>query len=412
MSTSEDDAPTLRWAVLALLGLLMFGSYYGYDAIAPLAEILGRELGFTDTQIGGLNAIYSAPNVVMVLVGGVLVDRIGLRRVILGTSIVLCAGAFLTAARPDYAMMAAGRLLFGLGAETMIIAATTAIGLWFAKKHLALAMAIAVSLARAGSYAADVSPAWAPELYAAGWRPPLLVAAGFSTLGLVGAVGYLFVARRAELGAKERAERFEWRTLLKLGPRYYILVATCVLFYATIFPFRSTFAVKYYQHAHGLSLEDASTTNGIVFLTAVVATPIFGALVDRLGRHRAWLVGGALVLLLAFVLLLTRADPRIATALLGISFALVPAVLWPAVALTVEPHRLGTAYGLMAMLQNLGLTAANVIAGQINDASGAGAADPGAYRPMLLFFTALALGAAVTAGAGLIRGRRETIRST
>ncbi len=402
-----DAAPRARWAVLALLGLLMFGAYYGYDAIAPLAETLARDLGFTDTQIGGLNAIYSAPNVVMVLVGGVLVDRYGLRRVLIGTASIVFAGAALTAARGDFATMAAGRLVFGLGAETMIIAITTAIGLWFKQANLALAMALAVSVARAGSYAADVSPAWAPSLYAAGWRPPLLVAVAVAGVGLVGAIAYAIVDRRASVGAHDAAaERFEWRRLLDFGPRYYFLVATCVLFYATIFPFRSTFAVKYYQHAHQLSLEEASTTNGIVFLAAVIATPIFGGLADRVRRHGALLIGGALLLLASFGLLLIQTDPRIVTVLLGITFALVPAVLWPAVALEVEPARLGTAYGLMAMLQNVGLTVANLVAGRINDASGAGADHPEGYRAMLGFFALSALGAVVAAALGAVRRSR------
>lgn len=393
-----DAPPAARWAVLALLGLLMFGGYYGYDAIAPLAETLQRDLGFSDTQIGGLNAIYSAPNVVMVLIGGVLVDRFGLRRVLIATSATVLAGAALTALRPDFATMAAGRLVFGLGAETMIIAITTAIGLWFKRANLALAMALAVSVARAGSYAADVSPVWAPHLYAAGWRPPLLVAVGVAALGVVGAIAYAVVERRVGLASHDAAgERFEWRRLLDFGPRYYLLVVTCVLFYATIFPFRSTFAVKYYQHAHQLSLEDASTTNGTVFLAAVIATPIFGALADRVPRHGVLLVGGAAILCGSFVLLIVGADPRIVTVLLGVTFALVPAVLWPSVALEVEPARLGTAYGLMAMLQNLGLTIANVAAGRINDAAGAGAEHPEGYRAMLVFFAVASAGAVVAA---------------
>ena len=65
------------WAVLALTGLALFGNYYVYDSIGPLAEQLSRELGYSDTQIGTLNAIYSVPNIVLVFVGGVLVDRYG-----------------------------------------------------------------------------------------------------------------------------------------------------------------------------------------------------------------------------------------------------------------------------------------------------------------------------------------------
>ena len=68
-----------RWTVLVAISVAMFGNYYVYDAIAPVADLLQKMLGFTDTQIGLLNSIYSAPNMVMVLIGGVIVDRFGTR---------------------------------------------------------------------------------------------------------------------------------------------------------------------------------------------------------------------------------------------------------------------------------------------------------------------------------------------
>ena len=110
-----------------------------------------------------------------------------------------------------------------------------------------------------------------------------------------------------------------------------------------IFPFRSTFAIKFFQDARGLSLDDASTLNSYVFLAAAFATPAFGWLVDRIGRHADLLVVGALPLPLSFLLLaLSAHGPGLSTVLLGLSFSLVPAVLWPGVARYVEPAQLGT----------------------------------------------------------------------
>ena len=134
-------------------------------------------------------------------------------------------------------------------------------------------------------------------------------------------------------------------------------MALCVAFYSVIFPFRSTFSIKYFQHAHGLTLEDASTLNSYVFLAAMFATPAFGFLVDRIGRHALLMTVGSLLLPLSFVVLGGGTHAIwLPTVLLGIAFSLVPAVLWPAVARYVEPHQLGTAYGLMTMLQNAGMT--------------------------------------------------------
>ena len=87
----------MRWAVLVAISVAMFGNYYVYDSIAPLADSLQRLLGFSDTQIGTLNAIYSLPNIVVVLIGGVIVDRFGTRLSTLIFALICLVGAVVTA---------------------------------------------------------------------------------------------------------------------------------------------------------------------------------------------------------------------------------------------------------------------------------------------------------------------------
>jgi len=405
-----EPPPALRWSVLLLVSVAMGGNYYVYDSIAPLADLLRTQLGFSSTQIGTLNAIYSAPNVLMVLIGGVIVDRVGTRTATLVFTAICLAGAVLTAISGTFAMMAFGRLVFGLGAESMIVAVTVVLGQWFKGRQLGFAFGLNLSVARAGSYAADLSPVWARNAYASGWREPLLVAIGFALVALVAATVYWVLERRAEprylLGRPLSPDRVVWSDLWRFNRSYWYIVGLCVTFYSVIFPFRSTFAIEYFQNAHGLSLERAGEMNGYVFLAAIFVTPLFGLLVDRLGRRSFFMVVGSLLLIAVFpVLLYTRWDLWVSTVLIGIAFSLVPAVLWPSVPYLVEERRLGTAYGLMTMLQNIGLTVCNFGAGALNDLGNAGAANPAGYRPMLWMFTLLSLGGLVFSG--LLR-QRET----
>jgi len=388
--------PAVQFGMFVAISLASIGNYYVYDSIGPVADLLASQLGFSDTQIGTLNAIYSLPNIFMVLVGGVLVDRFNARSVTVVTAALCLLGAILTALGSQFPVMAAGRLLFGLGAETMIVAITVAFAQWFSGRHFALFFALNISVSRLGSYLADRSPSFARSLYEQGWQPPLWLAVGFAALALAGSIGYWLADRheapRGTLAIAPPSDRIEWGNLLRFRASYWYTVALCVAFYSVIFPFRSTFSIKYFQHAHQLSLEEASTLNSYVFLAAAFATPAFGFLVDRIGRHGLLMALGALMLPLSFVFLGTTAGSLwLPTVLLGIAFSLVPAVLWPAVAKYVEPHQLGTAYGLMTMMQNLGLTIANVIAGYINDVSGASAANPAGYASMLWFFGLLSL---------------------
>ena len=418
MSAPRSATPSFAMQALMFTGvaICMLGNYYGYDSIGPVAEQLSRELHFSDTQIGTLNAIYSLPNIFLVVIGGILVDRFSARLMSVATSALCLVGAVLTALGAHFPVMVTGRLLFGIGSETLSVAILVALAQWFAGRYFALLFAVNLSLARLGSYLADRSPSFASDLYAQGWQPPLWLAAGFAAASFAGAVLYFWVDRheapRGTLALPPPPERFEWRHLLKFRAEYWLLVVVCVTFFSVIFPFRSTFAIKYLQEAQGLTLARASTLNSYVFLAAVFATPVFGLLLDRIGRNTLLLAAGSALLPLSFLVLgVMNGAAGLSTALLGVSFSFLPAILWPTVVRYSAPEHLGTAYGLMTTLQNFGLFAANLIAGYLNDANGASAANPGGYGPMLWFFGLLSLTAFVCTGALWLRDHGAAPRS-
>jgi len=396
MPHTSVDAGT-RWWILLFLSLLVFGNYYVYDSIGPVAEILSRELGFSDTQIGTLNAIYSLPNVFLLLIGGVIVDRYGAPLVIIVTTCMVLAGAIITATSGDFTTMAIGRLVYGLGAEIMLVGVTVAIAIWFGGAGgVAFAMALNLSIARAGSYAADLSPVWAGSLYEQGWQPPMVLAAVIAGLSLVFSLVYWWMDSRhtpAAMPGDDDAtvEKFEWRNVVRFDRSFWYLLVLCVLFYSVIFPFRSTFAIKYFQHAHSMLLEDAAILNSYVYLAAVFFTPVFGWIADHHGHRSLAMMIGSLLLPLSFVGLFGYGwGLSFTMALLGISFSLVPAIMWPAVIKLTTKEKLGTAYGLLFMIQNAGMMTANIAAGWLNDTNAASADNPAGYTPMLMFFLTLA----------------------
>jgi MFS family permease len=385
-----------RWSVLVAISVAMFGNYYVYDSIAPVADLLQKQLGFTDTQIGWLNGIYSLPNIFVVLIGGVIVDRFGTRLATLAFAVICSIGALVTAISPSYLMMETGRLVFGLGAESMIVAITVAIGQWFVGRQLGFAFGVNLSIARAGSYSADLSTSWFKPLYDRGWQSPLLLAVGFSLIAVVACVVYYLMDRRVardyDVPQPSPSDRFVWSDLWRFDRSFWYVIGLCVTFYSVIFPFRSTFAIKYFQHAHGVTLQEAGALNGYVFLAAIVATPLFGLMADRVGHRAAFMAFGCFLLAAVFpILAYTNANLWITTVMIGIAFSLIPAIIWPAVPYLVEPNRLGTAYGLMTMVQAMGLTSINLLAGALNDYYGASETNPAGYTPMLWLFLVLSL---------------------
>ena len=412
--TSIKGAPgrSLAWLIFALVTAASYGNFYVYDSIGPIADLLHRQRDFSDTQIGMLNAIYSLPNVVLVLVGGVLVDRFGAARAMLWTTAVCLAGAVLTALSPGFAGMAAGRLLFGIGAETFNISTLAAIAHYFTGRSVALAMGLNIAISRAGSFSADMSPSWFAYAYAQGWQPPLLIAALFATTSFAAAVVYWWIDRRVRgntVSVESYSKRFVLRDLLRFGTAYWFLLILCVLWYAVILAFRSTFSIKYFQHAHGLTLATAGAMNSYVFLAAIFATPAFGWLCDRIERYAPMLAIGALLLPISIAIMaMTHWSLWIATALIGVSFSLVPAVMWPLTSKLVSPARFGTALGLMWVVQNAGIAGANLVAGWLNDSAGASALNPAGYQPMMIFFGILStLGFAFALLLWLTAGRRH-----
>jgi MFS family permease len=395
------DSGVSRWVVLALLSLAIAGSYYEYDAIAPIADFLRAGRGFTQAQIGMLNAVFSLPNILLALLGGVLIDRYGPARIATWTAALCLAGAVLTAIGSPYAVMVTGRLIFGVAEEALFIAMLAGLAQWFSGGATALAMALFFSFARIGSYAADTSPDWARALYAHGWQLPLWLAAGATAASFVAALVYRVFDVRARASGRltpaSAPERITWSDLVSFDLSYWYILALNVLFAAVFFPFRSTFAIEYFQDAKGLTLQQAGLANSWVFFAAIFATPIFGFLADRFGRRSLMMMIATLLMPLVFLILgTTDWSLWISTALMGVSFSVVPAVIWPATAMLVEPRRLGTAFGLINLLQNLFLAVSNLAAGWLADRGHAGPAHPAGYDSMLWYFGLVSLVAFVS----------------
>jgi MFS family permease len=379
-----------RWTVLVVISLAMFGNYYVYDAVSPIADLLKSQLGFSDKNIGTLNAIYSLPNVFMVLIGGIIIDRIGVKRATMLFGALCFVGAVITVLTDRLAVMATGRLVFGVGAESLIVSVTTALARWFRGRELSFAFGVNLTIARLGSFLALNSPTWARFAFDE-WRLPLLIAVGFGTFCIIGPLVYWGMENQAvkkySMGEAGEVDKVTFANLFNLGRSYWYVVLLCVTFYSAIFPFQ-TFAIKFFQEAHGTTREYAGWLSSLITLFSMIFTPIFGYIVDRLARRSLFMMFGSLLLVPVYLMMAYTDIPLIVPmGMMGIAFSLVPAVMWPAVAYIVREAKLGTAYGLMTMIQNIGLTAFNFVIGWANDFSGASAANPGGYALGMWIFS-------------------------
>lgn len=403
-----------RWIVLVFISVAMGGNYYIYDSINPLERIFIDRLGFSATQFGWLNASYSVAAVLTLLIGGIIIDRIGTKKAMAIFATLCLLGALLTAARGEASVMIAGRTVLGLGAESMIVAVTTALAKWFRGKELSFAFGINLTIARLASVAADNSPTWANSVFypqgpsgPPSWRGPLLLAVGAGVLSVITALIYWFLETRAEsqyeLGKAGDVDKLEFKGIFSFNPSYWLVVGLCFTFYSAIFPFR-TFAIDFFSNkllaqAGGVAaaeavrivaVEKAGFFNSLLPFSAMIATPLFGLLVDRVGKRAWFMMFGSLLLMPVYLIMAyTNISLFVPVILMGIAFSLIPAVMWPSVAYIVDQSRLGTAYALMTLIQQIGFFLLNLLIGKANDYSGAGLQNPGGYALGMWIFSVL-----------------------
>jgi MFS family permease len=394
-----EPGPAYRWLVLLACSLAMFGNYYVFDALYPVTPLLERTFGFTGEQVGLLDTSYNVAALLTLLAGGVLIDRLGTARsaVIfgaigaIGTLLIAVLPAVLPGA-PWHGMMV-GRFVLGIGSESFIVAATTVVGRWFKGKEISFALALQLLVGRLGSYVAD----WSPNVEGlfGSWQPPLLVAAVVGGGWLVFAAIYAGLetnaARRWGVQRAGPTDKLTLAGLVRHERAYWWVVGLCVAFYATIFPFR-TFANLFLTDFHGISNEQAGSLKSVLPLLSMIGMPIFGIVADRFGRRALLMAVGSALLVPPFLLMAhTRLPLEASMAMLGLAFALVPAVLWPAVTYLVPGERLGSAYALMTFCQQIGWAAMAWGMGIVKDAAGASATNPSGWLPVMWMLALLAL---------------------
>ncbi|MBM2813530.1 MAG: hypothetical protein HW421_292 [Ignavibacteria bacterium] len=398
MTEKSYASPLIRWSVLLLVSITIATNYYVYDALSSIKSVMQAQLGFSSTEYGWIVSFYSFPNTffLMAIFGGMILDRWGIRKTgflfvgfcVLGafitaygaSSTFLSGGpgysfmnSFLKEFSPQLKLMMFGRLLFGLGAETSIIVTNKVLVKWFKGKELALAFAVNISLARIGTAAALIA---SPILIQSpsGWTNAIWVAAVLMGIGFLFFIIYMiFDAKPERLGnstlSSEPEEKFRLKdfVLLLKTPSFLYICLLCVTFYSAVFPFQA-YCPDMLHNKFGVSIENSGLLSSLIIWGTIIFTPLFGLFVDKKGKRATLMIGGSLLLTVVHLTLsLTNITPYISMFIMGIAFSLVPAAMWPSVAVIVEEKRLGTAFGIMTSIQNLGLWAFPILAGMLLD---------------------------------------------
>ncbi|MCF8335905.1 MAG: MFS transporter [Bacteroidales bacterium] len=392
------DSVFMRWLVLILTSAVMFFNYYFYDALSPLKDLMQENLGFSSSEYGTFMSAYSVPNVflLMAVLGGIILDKIGIRItgfvfilfMAIGTTITaygasetyLSGGfgygfmnSFWPSVSPALKMMYLGFFLFGLGAETSIVVLSKVIVKWFKGKEIALALGLNLAIGRLGTaLALNLSPTLAEVQ----WTNAIWFGVMLLWIGLLTFIIYIFMDIKIDRQIRETIphdpeDEFRWRDLklLVTNPTFIYITLLCVTFYSAVFPFVK-YAPDLLMNKYDLERQISANISSILMYGTIVLTPLFGWIADYKGKSATLMYLGSVLLIVAHLMFAkTMIPPYVPIFILGVAFALVPAAMWPAVTKIVGENKIGTAYGAMFSVQNLGLWALPILIGMVLDSS-------------------------------------------
>jgi len=372
---------------LVLISVAAMASYFAYDCIGPLTPLLKEKLGLSTTQVYWLYSIYSIPVILFVVLGGVLADKLGVKKAAILFSALFAMGTVLTASE-NFAIMLVGRFFFGIGAESYYVVMNKILAKWFKGRGLAMAFGINLFLCRAGTYVAFFGLPWLAKSFTL--SSALWIVAGINIVGFLATFVYglldrigekkKYVSIQEEDGDEEEA--FRLGDAFKLPPAFWVISLLCVTYYSAIFPFQGA-ATDFFTERYNLDYVFAGRLAGTIILISMFTTWFFGLIVDKIGKRATMMIIGSLAMIPThFLMGYSYISPWIPMVVLGLSFSLVPAALWPALPLMVKEKQLGTAYGVIAMVQNVGLFTFPLLVGLIRDKTGS-------YNPAMLMFSVL-----------------------
>ena len=417
------DKALVRWGVLILLASMMFFAYMFMDVLSPLKSLLEETQGWTSENFGiGTGSEYFLNVFAFFLIfAGIILDKMGVRFTALLSAVVMLVGAAIkyyaltdafvgsgleawlnswwTTLPASAKMASVGFMIFGCGVEMAGVTVSKGIVKWFKGKELALAMGIEMAIARLGVFAVfRISPRIAESM--GNVSASVLLTMVLLLIGLLAFSVYFFFDKKLEnqmgLLGDEKEEEFKISDLGKLftSKAFLIVSGLCVLYYSAIFPFQK-YAANMLECRLQISAKEASDIFSWFPIGAMVLTPLLGAYLDNKGKGATMLIIGAVLMCcchLTFALVpeayFTPVVAYTAIIVLGVSFSLVPAALWPSVPKLVEDRYLGSAYSVIFWIQNIGLWAFPLLIGVALDRTNIGVTNPLEYNytvPMLIF---------------------------
>ena len=396
VSSSLRESSVARWTALSIVSFTMFCGYFIADAMSPLKPMLESQLKWDNMDYGIFTSAYGWFNVflLMLILGGILLDKTGVRFTGMLSTIVMIIGAsmkffaishfFPEGMAPIFGIKAQvmfaalGYAIFAVGVETAGITVSRITVKWFKGKEMALAMGMQVSFARLGTLLAIAIPLPIAN-YFGDVSIPILFGVLLLCIGLIAYMVYVRMDIKLEASeaqnVKEEEEPFKMADVLTIitNKGFWLIALLCVLFYSAVFPWIK-FATDLVINKYQVNPDLAGLIPSVLPLGTLFLTPFFGNLYDKKGKGATIMIVGAVLLIFvhgifSIPFLNNWILAMAVTVVLGIALSLVPSAMWPSVPKIIPEKQLGTAYALIFWIQNWGLMGVPLLIGIVLSAS-------------------------------------------
>lgn len=443
-----NDKSWARWTALALLAIAMFFGYIFVDVLSPLQSYVQTEKGWNPQTWGNFFGSETFLNVFVffLIFAGIILDKMGVRFTAILSGTVMVVGGLINwysltdsfassslagwfdgilnlpnewwnitpwvVGMPASAKLATiGFMIFGCGIEMAGITVSRGIVKWFEGKEMALAMGVEMAIARLGVAVVFFGSPWIVQLGGViDVARPVAFACLLVCIGLICFISYSFMDRKLEIekgtNGEVKDDPFKISDLKYIFSSlvFWIVSLLCVLYYSAIFPFQN-YAGLMLQNNLGITEEQAGLIFFVFPIGAAFVTPFLGNYLDKKGKGATMLIFGSLLMIIChstFAYILPSFKGEVvgfviayaAIILLGISFALVPASLWPSVPKLIQPKLLGSAYAVIFWIQNIGLYGFRKGIGSILESSNPGITNPLDYDYTVTMSVFVGLGVA------------------
>lgn len=387
-----SDSKIARWTVLIVIAFTMFCGYFITDVMAPLMDMIQAELGWKGSEYGLFNSSYVWFNVFlfMLVFSGIILDKLGVRLtgiISCALMIIGCALKYYAVANPDIfsgtlwgiknqvLVACLGFAIFGTGVETAGITVTKVIARWFKGHEMALAMGLQVAVARIGTGVAMATAIPMAKMMGS-LSAPILLGLAFLCIGLISYLVFCVMDKKLDDSCKdigeEPEEPFKVSDIMAIVKvkGFWLIALLCVLFYSAVFPFVK-YATSIVINKYNVDPDIAGSIVLILQVSTMFLTPLFGGIYDNKGKGVTIMIIGAVLLIVTHVFFALPINTWwmavILMSTLGIAFSLVPSAMWPSVPKIIPENQLGTAYGLIFWVQNIGLGGVPLLIGWVLD---------------------------------------------